>query len=112
MKLIVKDIKVAIQEQQSRVWREEEKLAGLKARAEGHHREKTVRLTNEDLFKDFIENEHSTVVAFTRVMLMDKAEQIIASKEQVIEQHKKSLVSGEYVIHIAERILATFGVKE
>lgn len=99
MKKLIAEV---IQEQETRVIFAEEKLSKLQSIATRNGMKHEVRMTNEDLFLDIIEQEDSMVVAMARTMLMTSADIILANKEAVIKQHEHGIINGEYVIYCAE----------
>jgi|ERR1035437_6994240 DNA anti-recombination protein RmuC len=67
-----------------------------------------VHQTNEDIFLDMIEQEDSMVVAMARTMLTTQASEVLKNKETVIKAQKNGLISGEYIIYCAKKILERF----
>ena len=68
-----------------------------------------VRMTNEDLFQELIEDFDTGTVAMARTMLMQEAKRLIDNEAAVIEEHKTSFISGEYIIQCAKELKALFG---
>lgn len=64
---------------------------------------------NIAIFKDFLKSADPVSIAYARATLVSNAENILKNKEEVIEQGKKSIVSGELTVHYAEEVVKHLG---
>lgn len=98
----------AIIECQSRLRHEQDKLVELVELREKHGRSFAIQRTNSDLFLELINDHNSSLTGVARTMLLQEAARILEHTEEVIEQHKNSIVNGNYIIACARQLVEIF----